>query len=531
MRTELPPALELAGTEWRTRRSERQPASGVLSSQNARLRRKAGLGESERPNPRPGDGRPEARRDRDRILYSSAFARLGGVTQVITPSPVGRLTHNRMTHTLKVAQLARSISELLSHPGSKHREVIDGVGGIDADVAEAAALAHDLGHPPFGHIGEQALDNVARSSGLRSGFEGNAQSFRIVTVLEAHDLEGIGLRLTYGTLAAVLKYPWTKHFGELPEGVPVSDPFRVPFANLTREKYGCYARLGSDVEVDESWETFRQTYALIPRDEYDRPLQTVEAAIMDLADDITYALHDLDDFFQAGLISTAAISDIFDAWRLEARSNLALVADGKVQAAFSPLARILEEHARALEEKYPQRFHREEMLDALDDFQPYLTALPDDQAASFERTMNMQNMISELITRFQKNLEVGPTFRRDYPFVRLAPKDWHIVESLKVVTRNFVIRRPGLAAVQFGQKKLLTELADDVGAWLRTDRKRVPSALKRSLEAADERGIGADQAKARAVLDYVAGLSDLQAVELHRVLRGGHLDLAGALVH
>src|SRR5689334_9888235 len=118
--------------------------------------------------PAPGDlAASPFRVDRDRIASSSYFARLGGVTQVISPGGSGLLVHNRLTHSLKVAQVARAIAERLT-ADERYRDLLDKLGGCDPDVVEAAALAHDLGHPPFGHLGERVLDTLARQRfGLR----------------------------------------------------------------------------------------------------------------------------------------------------------------------------------------------------------------------------------------------------------------------------------------------------------------------------------------------------------------------------
>ncbi|GAB3884783.1 hypothetical protein GCM10029964_046350 [Kibdelosporangium lantanae] len=147
--------------------------------------------------------------DRDRIAGSPFFARLGGVTQVVSASGSG-LLHNRLTHSIKVAQVARAIAERLNYDDD-FAEVLAELGGCDPDVAEAAALAHDLGHPPFGHLGEQVLDRLARHRfGLADGFEGNAQSFRIVTTTDTGGPSAVGLDLTAAVRAAMLKYPWTR---------------------------------------------------------------------------------------------------------------------------------------------------------------------------------------------------------------------------------------------------------------------------------------------------------------------------------
>src|SRR3954454_11015333 len=164
----------------------------------------------------PGDlAASPYRVDRDRIVSSPFFARLAGVTQVISPGGAGLLVHNRMTHSLKVAQVGRAIAERLAgSPSDKSNSsvLLDKLGGCDPDVVEAAALAHDLGHPPFGHLGERVLDQLGRHRlQLPDGFEGNAQSYRIVTSTEIRGQATIGLNLTNAVRAAILKYPWLRH--------------------------------------------------------------------------------------------------------------------------------------------------------------------------------------------------------------------------------------------------------------------------------------------------------------------------------
>jgi dGTPase len=215
----------------------------------------------------PPDNRIDGQRDRDRILYTSAFRRLAGVTQVVSAHE-GHVFHNRLTHSLEVAQLARRAAEKLLR---KQPKVARSLGGVDPDIAEAAALAHDLGHPPFGHIAEEELDRLLVQDDIKDGFNGNAQSFRIVSRLALRRSYHPGLNLTRATLNGVLKYPWLRGAG-----------------GEQSEKWGSYE---SDRDVFD-W----------ARKGHSEKVRTIEAELMDWADDVTYAVHDIEDFYRAGRI-------------------------------------------------------------------------------------------------------------------------------------------------------------------------------------------------------------------------------------
>jgi len=402
------------------------------------------------------DYRSAGAHDCDRILYSSAYRRLTGVTQVVA---VGerQLFHNRLTHTQKVAQLSRRIAQYLNFRPDM-AEARSGLPGstVDVDVAEAAGLAHDLGHPPFGHIAEKALQDLC---GATDGFEGNAQSFRIVTKLSQRR-NTRGLELSPRTLRAILKYPWMSNHEK-------ADP---------KKKWGAYK-----TERDQ----FERAMEGDPGTE-----QSIEAAIMDWADDISYAVHDLEDFYRAGLID--------------------------IEVLRRDTARKAEFIEQALAEWQDGDWS---FTDAAQDFDSTLDLLPpglDRYDGTVDARKNVNRLGSELIERYVSGtglgddgaLAVSSTFRREVHF-------------LKQFTWQFVINDPSLASLQRGQVRVIQDLFHDLSEWTESEKRkqRLPTRFRDLLDLAhkEESGYAANQ---RAAADYISSLTEEQAYDLHGRFRG-----------
>ncbi|HVE62786.1 MAG TPA: deoxyguanosinetriphosphate triphosphohydrolase [Mycobacteriales bacterium] len=383
-----------------------------------------------------GADRTPFERDRARVLHSAAFRRLAAKTQVVGVG-VDDFPRTRLTHSLECAQIGREMAAAL---------------GADPDLVDAACLAHDLGHPPFGHNGERALDEAAQPCG---GFEGNAQSFRILTRLEAKVLDAdgrpAGLNLTRATLDAATKYPWPRaaapasgKFGVYDDDLPAFDWLRAPVEGTG---------------------------------------QSLEAQVMDWADDVAYSVHDLEDGIYADLIAPAALADP------DLRDALcALTADHYADATGPELR-------AALDGLLAQPW----WLRSFDGSATDLTAL--------------KTTTSELTGRFcgaavratRAAAGDGPLRRHHADFV--VPRAVRLeCALLKGVTAHFVMWRPEVVARQEAERRLVTELVRVVGDG-------APQTLDRSLRTAYA-DAATDAERLRVVVDHIAGLTDTSAVAL-----------------
>ena len=400
-------------------------------------------------------GRSDFERDRARVLHSAGLRRLAAKTQVVRAASAD-FPRTRLTHSLECAQIGRELG----------REI-----GCDPDLVDTACLAHDIGHSPFGHNGEFALNELAERCG---GFEGNAQSLRLLTRLEPK-VAGAGLNLTRATLDATLKYPWLRQ--------------------SPGTKYGVYAE---DAEV----------FGWIRAGARDgRPC--LEAQVMDWADDVAYSVHDLEDGFHAGLITFKNLNS--SAERAAVSHTTATTYCG-ADVSEAELTEVLD------------------ALFALDIWPASYDGGPDTVAA-------LKNLTSELIARFCLAAQAAtltahpnppdptnPTSTADptnttsprglltrYAADLIVPRQQRLeCALLKGITAHYVMTRAGVLAAQARERELLAELALAVerGAPLTLD-----PLFRPAWNAA-----GSDAARRRVIIDQVACLTDTSAIAWHHRL-------------
>lgn len=411
--------------------------------------------------------------------YSKYFHRLAGKSQIISPSSTLELTHDRKTHAEKVSQMAEAISRHLLEVDDATRSRCRRGLGLDPYVAKAAAASHDLGHPPFGHVGEEELDALGSEFGVR--FQANAQSFRIVCKLAVHPGVERGLDLTAASRLAILKYPWPRGGGNSP---PEVGPDRLKYWGIYESELPDFTEAAQVVDLA----------SFLPANQ-----MTLEAEIMDLADDMTYALHDFEDFYNLGeLAIPQLLSEGF--WSdLDATQG-------------------------RLSERYPIEFRMREFIAADATVRAYLEQKamaplrrPNEDLPDQERAMRM--LTSHFLTRWLHTIDVD-----DYGQLTVAPSTWHEVNVLKQLAWERVITQPTLRVMQEGDRRIVRDLARMLIDAYTKDTNRVPSRL-RSLIA-----LGADdpdwpmatveQVLGRGLLDYISWLTDLQARQLHGVMSG-----------
>jgi dGTPase len=383
-------------------------------------------------------GRTEFARDRARIIHSFALRRLAAKTQVAVPW-LADFPRTRLSHSLECAQVGRELGWAL---------------GSDPDLMEGACLAHDIGHPPFGHNGEDALNAVSEVCG---GFEGNAQSFRLLVRLEAKTVDesgrSVGLNLTRASLDAATKYPWPRA------------------ANL--RKFGVY---------DDDQEIFDWVRLGSPVGR-----QSMEAQIMDWSDDVAYSVHDLEDALVTGHVKLENLrEDLGELFKVVRDSYMADMSEGEAQDALTALQA--------------------------------LSCWPKNYDGSHRHLARLKDLASQLVGRFALAAE-GATRDQygDGPLTRynanlVVPRAQRIeVAVLKSIATYYVINAAASQERYADQQIVIKELVDMVLA-------QAPASLD-SFFLDDWARATTDSQKLRVVVDQVASLTDPGAYALHDKLK------------
>ncbi|GAA2344195.1 deoxyguanosinetriphosphate triphosphohydrolase [Streptomyces kunmingensis] len=424
------------------------------------------------PEPDKRPGRTAFQRDRARVLHSSALRRLAGKTQVVTPGTLPQALEQaraggtpirqwdasprtRLTHSLECAQVGRELGAAL---------------GCDPDLVETACLSHDMGHPPFGHNGEQALNEVAQDCG---GFEGNAQSLRLLTRIEPKrfvrleeggELVSVGLNLTRAALDAATKYPW-------PRGEHPSDP--------ASSKFGVY-------------EDDRPVFDWVRKEAPGRRI-CFEAQVMDWSDDVAYSVHDLEDGLHAGHLDPNMLHAEPE------RADVFGVAIGRYVPADTDPAELAAALDRLLDQEWWPRGY-------------------DGTAVAQAR---LKDATSQLIGRFCLAAETATRARYGtgrltrYAAELVVPRAArHECAVLKAVADRYVMQRPQQERLRADQRIVVAELAQALTA-------RAPDGLDPQFRALFDDAPD-DRTRKRVIVDQIASLTDASARSLHAHLAGDH---------
>ena len=387
--------------------------------------------------------RPDFARDRARVLHSAALRRLAAKTQVLSPASGADFARNRLTHSLEVAQVGREIAAALR---------------LDPDVVDTACLTHDIGHPPFGHNGERALNSWSQEIG---GFEGNAQTLRVLSFLEPKVFNdqgiSVGLNLTRASLDASCKYPWLADPALSKDGQP--------------QKFGVYPE---DIAVF-NW----------MRQGAPGRRKSIEAQTMDLSDDIAYSVHDFEDAVVNGYLDVAVLVDPAEHKQL----------------------------ITAIQSWVGLEFSADELSDAL-----YRLTSQAQWLGSFDGSRQalaqLKNLSSDLIGRFAR--AATQATRAAYPQELLTRYQAQVVVPrvvevemavLKGIIGAFVVSRQGRKRIYRNQRELLTGLA--------TTLSERPELLQQVF-IDDFEAASTDAARKRVIVDQIASMSDQQAISWYQ---------------
>lgn len=425
------------------------------------------------------------RRDYARLIHSPAFRRLQGKTQLF-PGHESDFFRNRLTHSLEVAQIAKGIAQRLNA-----EDPFLANNPIDYDLVEFAALAHDLGHPPFGHNGEKALDGCMKHWG---GFEGNAQTLRILSVLEKKEtddgvLEGIrqngedhriGLNATMRSLASILKYD-----REISHSRHDADPL---------EKGYYYSEKDLVLDIRE---------AVAPSLSAGCQLKTIECQIMDIADDIAYSTYDLEDGLKGGFVDPLMLLSL-----VRADPNLLYRVAEKVRKECSGIndESVLTAIAGAFSLDIDGK-RRDENPTPLDEYSMSRLVATNGYSRISLTTSLVDTYIRSISVAIN---ETAPALS----VISMAPDVKLQVEAFKHLNYEVTIMSPRLKLVEYRGhdivKEIFEALTEDDGYLL------LPQDFKGSYQR-----LATSESRNRLICDFVAGMTDRYAIEFFGRLKQG----------
>ncbi|WP_110457911.1 anti-phage deoxyguanosine triphosphatase [Shewanella algidipiscicola] len=422
---------------------------------------------------RRNDHRSPYQRDRARILHSAAFRRLQAKTQVLGVG-MNDFYRTRLTHSLEVSQIGTGICAQLKQKYPELLSLLDSM-----SLIESLCLAHDLGHPPFGHGGEVALNYMMRSDG---GFEGNGQTFRILTALEPYT-EHYGMNLCRRTLLGVLKYPachsqlyqslpkptvnsyrqlkpsqWQPVKGIFDEDKPILDWVLAPLSN-------------NDAAL------FVSNTTLDPNQHKRTLYKSLDCSIMELADDTAYAIHDLEDAIVMGIVTQAM-------WQEDVADKLAASDDSWIRQEFVNIGTKLfacEHHLR-------------------------------------------KDAIGTLVNGFVTAIEINDNSDFNEPLLRynavLEPAFQHALDILKQFVYRRVIRKPEIQMLEYKGQQIVMELFE---AFASDPQRLLPLNTQERWQTTYDNNGNAH----RVIADYISGMTDEFAARLHQHLFSAR---AGSLI-
>ncbi|TKB43632.1 anti-phage deoxyguanosine triphosphatase [Thalassotalea mangrovi] len=416
------------------------------------------------------DHRSPFQRDRARILHSAAFRRLQAKTQVMGVG-VSDFYRTRLTHSLEAAQIGSGISAQLRN---KYSELAEKLFPNDDALIEAICLAHDIGHPPFGHGGEVALNFMMHKDG---GFEGNGQTFRIVSKLEPYT-ESYGMDLTRRTLLGFLKYPQTLQHLQSSYPLTLPNNYRQLKASDWHPPKGIYE---DDLDMlywvlePLSYSDRERFQSSIARDNDHRKTQfkSLDCSMMELADDIAYGVHDLEDAIVTGVVSrhlfeeyvTKPLAEIDDAW--------------------------VQDHYQALTEKlFSQQHHLQK--DAIGSLVNYLIT----SIALVDLNTTQGTDFSEDLLRYNAKLSAAPAT---------------VLGLLKDFVYRFVIKQTDIQRLEYKGQQIVMELFE---AFASDPERLLPESTRRRWQKVADDG----QNPNRVIADYLSGMTDEFATRVYNNL-------------